>query len=77
VLCLLAQLPRTRRLGVVLGLALAGTISIYGGQLNWMGMPAAYGVGAGANLVMGWLLAFSLIDRVVLGRQRLLSQDTQ
>jgi hypothetical protein len=32
-------------------------IGIYGQMLNWWAMPAIYGVGAGINLVIGWLLA--------------------
>ena len=44
-------------------------IAIYGGMLNWMGMPAAYGVGESFNLVAGWLLAFSLMDRMALGKR--------
>jgi len=68
VLCVLAPLPRARRLAAVGVLGLAATIATYGGMLNWQGMPAAYGVGESFNLVVGWLLAFSAIDRLVLGK---------
>ena len=63
----LAPLRRARRLAAVGILGAAGTIAIYGGMLNWMGMPAAYGVGESCNLLVGWLLAFSVIDILVLG----------
>jgi hypothetical protein len=65
VLWVLAPLPRARRLLVVGILGVAATTATYGGMLNWMGMPAAYGVGESFNLVVGWLLAFSAIDRLV------------
>ncbi len=68
VLWVLAPLPRARRLAAVAALGVAGAIATYGGMLNWMGMPAAYGVGESFNLLMGWLLAFSVIDRLVMGR---------
>ena len=65
----LAPLPRARRLAAVGILCVAGTIATYGGMLNWMGMPAAYGVGESFNLLVGWLLAFSVIDLLVLGKR--------
>jgi len=68
-LWVLAPLPRARRLAAVVILGLAGTTATYVGMLNWWGMPAAYGVGESFNLVVGWLLAFSVIDRLVLGKR--------
>lgn len=40
--------------------ALAGILAffgIYGQMLNWWAMPALYAIGAGANLIIGWVLA--------------------
>ena len=69
VLYVLAPLPRARRLAAVVIVGVAGTIATYGGMLNWMGMPAAYGVGESFNLLVAWLLAFSVIDRLALGKR--------
>jgi hypothetical protein len=69
VLWVLAPLPRARRLAAVGVLGVAATIATYGGMLNWQGMPAAHGVGESFNLVVGWLLTFSVIDRLVVGKQ--------
>ena len=69
VLWVLTPLPRARRLAAVGILGVAGAIATYGGMLNWMGMPAAYGVGESFNLLAGWLLVFSVIDLVALGKR--------
>ena len=50
-------------------MGVAGAIATYGGMLNWMGMPAAYGVGESSNLLVSWLLAFAVIDRLALGKR--------
>jgi len=43
---------------VIVGLAgLLAFIGIYGQMLNWWAIPAMYAVGAGFNLIIGWLLA--------------------
>jgi len=67
VLGVLSPLPRARRLAAVVVLGAAATIATYGAMLNWMGMPATYGVGESFNLLGGWLLAFAVIDRVAGG----------
>lgn len=64
VLCILAPLSRARRLAAVLCLSVTGTIAIYGGMLNWMGMPSVYGLGQSFNHVVGWFFAFLVIDRL-------------
>jgi hypothetical protein len=69
VLWVLSPLSRARRHAAVVCLGVAGAIATYGGMLNWMGMPAAYGVSESFNLVAGWLLAFSVIDRLVVGKR--------
>ena len=69
VLGVLAPLPRLRRLAAVAVLAMTGAIATYGGMLNWWGLPVAYGLGEGFNLLVGWLLAFSVIDRLALGKR--------
>jgi hypothetical protein len=56
-LLLLPDAPLATRLGLV---ALAGSAAVagsYGAQMNWWGLPPAYGVGVGFNLVVGWLMA--------------------
>jgi hypothetical protein len=69
VLGLLAPLPRPRRLAVVGTMGLAATVGIYGGMMNWWGMPAGYGVGESVNAVAAWLLAGAVIDRLILGKR--------
>ena len=50
-----APLSRLRRHAAVVCLGMTGAIATYGGMLNWMGMPAAYGVGgASTSLRGGW-----------------------
>jgi hypothetical protein len=65
----LAPLSRMRRLAAVACMGASGTIAIHGGMMNWMGMLAAYCVGESFNLLVGWLLAFSAIDRLAMGSQ--------
>jgi hypothetical protein len=38
-------------------------IATYGQQLNWWGMPASYAVGAGFNMVLGWLLVAFVVSK--------------
>ncbi|MCC5928869.1 MAG: hypothetical protein JJU28_06460 [Cyclobacteriaceae bacterium] len=53
----LSAQPLTDKL-LVVGLAgLLAFTGIYGQMLNWWAMPAMYAVGAGINLIIGWLLA--------------------
>lgn len=51
------SLGRAARLAVFGVAALAAAVASYGQLLNWWGLTAAYGFGAMANLLVGWLLA--------------------
>ncbi|MCR9245882.1 MAG: hypothetical protein NXI31_12690 [bacterium] len=61
---LLAPLPRSRRLLTVGILAMAAAAASYGAMMNWLGMSLRHGVGESLNLVLSWLLAGSLMDRL-------------
>ena len=62
---ILKPLPRARRLSAVLLTAVAGMIATYWEEMNWQGVPAAYGLGETLNFLLGWLLALLVIDRLV------------
>jgi hypothetical protein len=64
----LQRLRRTARLASVLLLGVAAMLGSHGTMMVWWGTPAAYAVGSAGNLLAGWLLAFSAIDRIVLGK---------
>lgn len=63
---LLEPLTRARRLAVVLVVGVAGSFGTYGEMMAWWGVPAPYGVGESANLVVGLLLAFLVVELGVL-----------
>jgi hypothetical protein len=50
------QMPLSDRLKFIGFAGLLAVIGIYGQQINWWGMPLIYGLGAGVNLIIGWLL---------------------
>jgi len=70
VLRLIQAATFARRMLVVAAFAVAASIATYGAMMNWMGMPAAYGVGEGFNLMAGWLLAAALVDRIAVAGAR-------
>ncbi len=45
------------RMYVSLLAGLLGVAAIYGQMMNWWGIPAIYALGAGFNLIVGWLAA--------------------
>ena len=65
VLRLLGALPRCRRLLVVGCLGIGAAVSSYGAMSNWLGMPLCHGIGEGANLAVSWLLAATIMDRLL------------
>ena len=65
--CLLAPLARAHRLAVVAVFSVVAGLTTYGGMLNWWGMPAGYGVGESFNLLVGWVLAYTVIERIGTG----------
>ena len=69
VLWLLKPLPRGRRVASVFVTGVAGMIGTYGAMMVWWGLPAAYGLGAAGNLLVGWLLLLVVVERLVLGKQ--------
>jgi hypothetical protein len=56
-LWLTLPLPFERRMGLVALAGIAGVTATYGQMMNWWGMPNAYALGSGFNLLMGWMLA--------------------
>jgi hypothetical protein len=44
------------RLTITIIVGIIAVTAIYGQMLNWWGMPAIYALGAGFNLIFGWVL---------------------
>jgi hypothetical protein len=42
--------------GLVICASISAGAATYGSLMNWWGLPAAYALGAAANMVIGWLL---------------------
>lgn len=60
-LAVLHALPKVRQLATVAGFAFAAGVATHGQLMNWWGVPAAYAMGAMANLLVGWTLAAAWI----------------
>ena len=45
------------RIQIVLLAGLCAAIATYGQLMNWWALPAAYGLGVGLNLIIGWTIA--------------------
>jgi hypothetical protein len=71
---ILLPLPRRRRFVAILALGVTSTLGVYGGMMNWIGMPAAYGLGQCFNHVVGWCLAFAVVDLIAAPTTRALSR---
>lgn len=56
-LTLTVSLPNRQRLTLIVIVGLLAVAGIYGQMMNWWGMPAIYALGAGFNLIAGWLIA--------------------
>lgn len=65
VLHLLSPLPRRRRLATLAVIGTTATVGVYGGMLNWLGMPPAFGIGQAFNHVAGWCAGFLILDRLL------------
>ncbi|MCC5938676.1 MAG: hypothetical protein JJU34_15450 [Lunatimonas sp.] len=56
---------------VIVGLAgLLAFVGIYGQMLNWWALPAIYAVGAGVNLLIGWLVAAFVSAKWIIENER-------
>ena len=62
VLSQVPQLGLTPRLVGAGLIAAAAGIATYGALMNWWGLPISYGAGAIINLVVGWLLATTVLS---------------
>jgi len=56
-LLMTVKLDLKTRLGLVLLFGVTTVAATYGQLMNWWGLPAMYALGAGFNLVVGWMLA--------------------
>ncbi|MEO0273227.1 MAG: hypothetical protein ABIM30_09120 [candidate division WOR-3 bacterium] len=57
ILSLTVQLTNKTRL-ILIGLSgILAVTAIYGQMMNWWGLPSIYALGAGFNLIVGWLIA--------------------
>jgi hypothetical protein len=66
ILLLTAGLNDRTRL-IIIGIAGASAVAaIYGQMMNWWGVPAIYALGAGFNMIAGWLVvAFALTKWII------------
>lgn len=56
-LLLTRNLPNKTRLTLIGLSGVLAVTAIYGQMMNWWGLPALYALGAGFNLILGWLIA--------------------
>jgi hypothetical protein len=54
------------RLIIVSIFGLMAVAATYGQQMNWWAMPAKYALGAGFNLIVGWLLATFVLSKWII-----------
>ena len=64
------QLSMNDRLKFIGFAGLLAVIGIYGQQINWWGMPLIYGLGAGVNLIIGWLLVAFVASKWVIKEEK-------
>jgi hypothetical protein len=64
------QMAMNDRLKLIGFAALLAVIGIYGQQINWWGMPLIYGLGAGVNLIIGWLLVAFVASKWVIKQEK-------
>lgn len=50
--------------------SLVAWTATYGQLLNWWAMPAAYAIGVGVNLMIGWLISGFLVSKFILKSDR-------
>jgi len=60
----MAPLPRRRRLSLVGLFGVAAAVSSHGAMMNWIGVPPSHGIGESVHLVVSWLLAALVMDRL-------------
>lgn len=51
------------KLRVVMLVALAAVVATFGQNLNWVGMPPAFAIGAAVNLVIGWMIVATILSK--------------
>lgn len=56
-LVLTIGLPNKKRLTIIAIIGVLSVTAIYGQMMNWWGIPAIYALGAGLNLIIGWILS--------------------
>lgn len=56
-LILTVGLPNQKRLTIIAISGVLAVTAIYGQMMNWWGVPPTYALGAGLNLIIGWLLS--------------------
>ncbi len=56
-LVLTIELPNKKRLTIIAISGVLAVTAIYGQMMNWWGVPAIYALGAGLNLLIGWILS--------------------
>ncbi|WP_194777651.1 hypothetical protein [Pararhodonellum marinum] len=67
-LVLTIELPNQKRLLLITISGLLAVTAIYGQLMNWWGVPAIYAMGAGINLIIGWVLSAFVSTKFIIKR---------
>lgn len=65
-LFLTVGLPNKMRLAIIIICGALAVTAIYGQMMNWWGVPAIYALGAGLNLIIGWILSAYVSVRFII-----------
>lgn len=65
-LVLTAELANSKRLAIIAISGVLAVAAIYGQMINWWGVPAIYALGAGVNLIIGWIISAFVSSKFII-----------
>jgi hypothetical protein len=65
-LVLTVGLTNQKRLTIIAICGVLAVTAIYGQMMNWWGVPAIYALGAGLNLIIGWILSAFISSKFII-----------